>query len=81
MRYRDVIGQKEDWTIGPLDSWTIGLFLGAIFLDHPLDPLFCTILLGVGRPSVLREGWDESISNQGGWEADYCYGEGKKTNR
>ena len=81
MRYRDVKGQKQEWTIGPLDSWTIGLFFGTNFWNILWTLFFCTILLGVGRPSVLREGWDESISNQGGWEADSCYREGKKTNR
>ena len=55
MRYRDVIGQKEDWTIGHLDSWTIGLFFGTNFLDHPLDPLFLYHFIG-GRQTISTQG-------------------------
>ena len=55
MRYRDVKGQKQDWTIGPLDSWTIGLFFGTIFLDRPLDLLFLYHFIG-GRQTISTQG-------------------------
>ena len=52
-----------DWTVGPLDDWTI--FFWDYFLDN-----FWTILSGGGggRPSVLKEGWDAvyQYSGRGG---------------
>ena len=60
-----------DWTIGPLDPWTIGLFFGP-FLDHffyqfldlslELEPsLIWTILSRGGRQLVPREESQESL--------------------
>ena len=61
-----------DWTIGPLDPWTIGLFFG-LFLGPFFGPFFEPFFFGPfyrggGRPLVLREGWDAShhYSGRGG---------------
>lgn len=56
-----------DWTIGPLDPWTIGLFFG-LFLGPFFGPFFGPFYRGGGRPLVLREGWDAShqYSGRGG---------------
>ena len=57
-----------DRTIGPLDYWTIGLFLGLFFRQSfgqffRTFHFFLTILSGDSRPLVLKEGW----------EIDCCY--------
>ena len=46
-----------------MDSLNIGLFFGLFFFGSFFSPFFFwtnfwTILSGVGRPLVLREGWD-----------------------
>ena len=52
-----------DWTVGPLDDWTI-FFLGTIFWTI-FGPFYRG---GGGRPSVLKEGWDAvyQYSGRGG---------------
>ena len=52
-----------DWTVGPLDDWTI-----FFFWDYFLDNFWTILSGGGGRPSVLKEGWDAvyQYSGRGG---------------
>ena len=49
-----------DWTNGFVEHWTIfwTIFFWIIFFTFFFWTNFWTILSGVGRPLVLREGWD-----------------------
>ena len=53
-----------DWTVGPLDDWTI-FFFGTIFWTI-FGPFYRGG--GGGRPKLLKEGWDAvyQYSGRGG---------------
>ena len=58
-----------NWTIGPLDDWTI-------LLDYFLDYFWTILSGGGGRPLVLKEGWDAVYQYSGRGEKQTVVTEG-----